>query len=299
MYRQARLWAAAAALGVGAVLPGKVFGQEPAASPQVEVATGVQVQTREDEIDDLRRYVSETTTSITLTDGRAHERFNRQEFELETMAVTARGLLLKFTLREAEARDPEQPYLEALLKAWIDIPLEVLTNRSGAPERIVNWPRARDAYSSALARLGSEHAEAVGGVVAALDAMEEGPRAAAVLADLVLLASAQPREPVREGRVDVPPETVPVTPDSSVTVTRFAEFGSRDASACTAEYQSGTTVAAAAEASTSERVRATLSTYDGWVVDLEQTAETTSPAGRLSKTVTIRRDAPGCRPSGA
>lgn len=294
MRRQAGRFATGALIAALALAPA-AEAQDPAAGAgSVEIATGVQVQNREDELGDLRRYVSETTTSTTLVDGRAHERSNRQAFELSTMAVTARGLLLRFTLREAQARDPEQPYLDALLKGWVDIPLEVMTNRSGAPERIVNWPRAREAYSAALARLAPEHGEIASGVVAALDGMEDGPRAAAVLADLVLLAAAQPRQPVREGRVEVAPETLTASSGASMVVTRFAEFGSVEADACTAVYQSGTTMAAGADASTAEALRATLSTWDGWVIGLEQTSETTAPAGRMMKTVTIRRDPPGC-----
>ena len=293
MCRQVWLLAAAALVTVW-TLPTAAAAQDGAGAGSVEIATGVQVQNREDELGDLRRYVSETTTSTTLADGRAHERSNRQAFELGTMAVTARGLLLRFTLREAQARDPEQPYLDALLKGWVDISLEVMTNRSGAPERIVNWPRAREAYSEALTRLAPEHSEIATGVVAALDGMEDGPRAAAVLADLVLLASAQPRQPVREGRVDVAPETLTASSGASMVVTRFAELGSIDADACTAVYESGTTIAAGADATTTETLRATLSTWDGWVVGLQQASETTAPAGRVTKTVTIRRDPPGC-----
>lgn len=294
MYRQAWILAAGALVLVCG-LPLSAAAQDLATeTASVEIATGVQVQNREDELGDLRRYVSETTTSTTLADGRAQERSNRQAFELGTMAVTARGLLLRFTLREAEARDLEQPYLDALLKGWIDIPLEIITDRSGSPERIVNWPRAREAYSAALARLAPEQGEIASGVVAALDGMEDAPRAAAVVADLVLLAAAQPRQPVREGRVDVAPETLTASSGASIVVTRFAEFASVDADACTAEYQTGTTMAAGADASTTEALRATVSTWDGWVVELEQTSETTAPSGRMTKTVTVRRDPPGC-----
>lgn len=269
--------------------------QTPAAQTQAEVVVGVEAQTREDEIDDLRRYVSETTTTTTLSDGRAHLRRNRQQFDLETIAVTANGLLLRFTLREAEAEDVEQPWLGALIGAWKDVPLEVAASRAGAPERIINWPRARDAYVEALARLAPNDVEATTGVVNALDAMEEGPRAAAVVADLLLLSSAQPRGMVREGRVEVPATNVATSPDASVAVTRFAEFRLGDASACTAQFSSGTTMTASAQnATNTEALQATLSTYDGWVIALEQTSETVAPAGRMLKVVTIRRDAPGC-----
>lgn len=268
--------------------------QAPTAQTQAEVVLGVQAQTREDEIDDLRRYVSETTTT-TLSDGASHLRRNRQEFDLQTIAVTANGLLLRFTLRASEAQDVEQPWLGALIGAWKDVPLDVATTRSGAPERIVNWSRARDAYAEALARLAPDDAEVAAGVVNALNAMEEGPRAAAVVADLLLLSSAQPRGMVREGRVEVPAANVAASPDASVAVTRFAEFQLGDASACTAQFSSGTTMTAAAQnAANTETLQATLSTYDGWVVDLEQTSETVAPAGRMLKVVTIRRDAPGC-----
>lgn len=269
--------------------------QAPAAQTQAEVVVGVEAQTREDEIDDLRRYVSETATTTTLSDGGSHLRRNRQEFELQTIAVTANGLLVRFTLRDSEAEDVEQPYLGALIGAWKDVPLDVATTRAGAPERIVNWPRARDAYVEALRRLAPNDAEVAAGVVNALNAMEEGPRAAAVVADLLLLSSAQPRGMVREGRVEVPATSVATSPNASVAVTRFAEFRLGDASACTAQFSSGTTMTAAAQnATNTEALRATLSTYDGWVVDLEQTSETIAPAGRMLKVVTLRRDAPGC-----
>lgn len=295
MCRQTQSWLAIA-LAAGLALPSASFGQEvPPTEPQVQVSGGVESQTREDEIDDLRRYVSETTTTTTMADGRSHVRYNKQQFDLETMAVTANGLLVRFTLRQAEARDVEQPFLGALLEGWVGIPIEVETTRGGAPKRIINWTRARDAYAAALGRLAPDHVEATTGVVNALNAMEEGPRAAAVVADLLLLSAAQPRGPVREGRVEAPVETVPVSPEASVAVTRFAEFGSRDEAACTAKFQSGITMtASAATMSTIETLASTLSTYDGWVVDLEQKASTTAPAGRAEKVVTLRRDAPGC-----
>ncbi|MGH6979338.1 MAG: hypothetical protein ACRED4_08625 [Brevundimonas sp.] len=262
---------------------------------QAEVLVGVEAQTREDEIDDLRRYVSETTTTTTLADGRSHERHNRQQFDLQTIAVTANGLLIRFTLREAEAQDVEQPWLGSLIGAWKDVPLEVATNRAGTPQRIVNWPRARDAYTEALARLAPDYTEETTGVVNALNAMEEGPRASAVVADLLLLSTAQPRGPVREGRIEAPVETVALSPSASVAVTRFAEFRQGDATACIAQFSSGTTMTAASRnASNTEALQSPLSTYDGWVIDLEQTSETIAPAGRMLKVVTLRRDAPGC-----
>jgi len=258
-----------------------------------EVVVGVPAQTREDEIDDLRRYVSETTTTTTLSDGAIHLRRNRQQFDLQTIAVTANGLLLRFILRDSEAEDVEQPYLGALIGAWKDIPLEVATTRSGAPERIVNWPRARDAYVEALARLAPNDAEVAAGVVNAFNGMEEGPRAAAVVADLLLLSSAQPRGMVREGRIEVPATSVAANPN--VSVSRFAEFRQDHGSTCTARFSSGTTMTASSQPiSTTESLQSTLSTYDGWVVSLEQTSETTAPAGRMQKVVTITRDAPGC-----
>ena len=272
------------------------FAQDvPAAQTQAEVVIGVASQTREDEIDDLRRYVSETTTTTTLADGRSHVRHNRQQFDLQTIAVTTNGLLVRFTLRESEAQDVEQPYLGALIGAWKDVPLEVATTRAGSPERIVNWPRARDAYVAALARMAPDDVEVTEGFVNALNAMEEGPRAAAVVADLLLLSSAQPRGMVREGRVEAPATAASVSNGPGVSVARFAEFRLGDAATCTAQFQSGTTMAAASQNITNtEALQSTLSIYDGWVVDLEQTSETIAPAGRMLKVVTLRRDAPGC-----
>jgi hypothetical protein len=295
MSKQTQSWAAIAFI-VGLSLPAAARAQTaPAAGPQVQVSGGVAPQTREDEIDDLRRYTSETTTTTTLADGRVHERYNRQQFDLETMAVTANGLLIRFTLRQAEARDAEQPFLGALLEGWVGVPVEVETTLAGGPRRIVNWVKARDAYAAALARLAPDNAEVTTNIVNALNAMEEGPRAAVVVADLALLASSQPRGPVREGRVDVPPETVAVSPERTVTVTRFADFGSVEPATCTARFQAGTTMAAtAADIANSETMNAKLSTWDGWVIDLEQRTESRAPAGRAEKVVTIRRAAPGC-----
>lgn len=251
-----------------------------AASPAAAQRAAVEVRTRADVVGDVYRYRSEAKYAETNSDGSATQA-NTQVFDVEVLGVTADGLRLRYTLREAQLTDTSGPSMETALKALIGVPLDFQLRADGALVGLQNWPEFKDRVLAA--------------VDAALPAQDpirntyhqrfgQQPMYAAqdmVLGDVRLLAIMEPKGAVPVGMSEVtddrrtPPgralsDVKEVKPGCTVRVARVAVGGN------TGIRQDFTT-------------DATLSVQDGRVISLTQKRVERAGAATIDESVTIRR----------
>ncbi len=245
----------------------------------------VQIRTRTDKVGDVYRFRSETSFSQRDSQGEQTQT-NRQLFELQVLGVTADGLRLRYTLRQAELKDSGGASMSAALDAAVGGSLDFRVGPDGLPVALENWP----AYKSRLLTRVDAALKPQDPVRAIIhERLNQSPMNAAaemVLGDVRLMAMMELRGRVSLGISDLggaPPlakATLQVSvakPDCSAAVRRE-----------TTRTVSNTSQAAVTEAE--------LSVSDGRTLSLNERRVTRAPGGAQTEEIAIQRmsPAPGC-----
>jgi hypothetical protein len=259
-----------------------------AAAPAAKAPPGpVQTRTRADAVGDVYRYRSETRYAEKTRDDMVAQ-VNTQVFELEVLGVSAEGLRLRYTLREASVTDTSGPAMSAPLKATVGIPLEFRVDRAGMLTGLDNWPAFRQrllANIDGALPAGDEVRNIVH------QRMDQNPTDEAqdmVLSDVALLRGVELRGPVTPGKV-ASLDTRRRPPANVMTETTVKTPG------CVLHINRVTTGATAA-ASQTTTADADVSVKDGRVIALTQNRTERAGASVVDERLKITRlsAAPGC-----
>lgn len=255
----------------------------------------ISLQSRADRPGDAYRFVSETV--LTDTGEGAGRQTNRLVFDIEVLASSAERKRLRYTLREAMIEDDRQPGIQQIVRSWIGVAVEVETYPGYTPLRLRNWPQARAAFLKALDAGPPLPAGARDTVVAYYDRQERNPAelARAVVGDLFVLAGMQiPAVAEDAMRLPVDPRPAPgggvILEDATIAVDR------NDSDRCMVTFVRVTRRRMEGEGKPFDydlQTRATLSSRDGWTLELTETEVVKTDERGSNKTVTIRRLTPG------
>lgn len=161
----------------------------------------VQTRTRADAVGDVYRYRSETRYAEKSRDDIAAQ-VNTQVFELQVLGVSAEGLKLRYTLKEATVSDTSGPAMKAPLLAIVGAPLEFRMDPQGMLTRLDNWEAFKSQVLAAL-----DKALPAGDQVRNMvhQRMDQNPTEAAqdmALSDVTTLRGVEVRGPVALGKVN-------------------------------------------------------------------------------------------------
>lgn len=244
-------------------------------------------------------YSFTSTTDERVTGVEPRTQTNRQTFDIEVIAAGPDGLRLRSTLTSIDIEDASQPGIVALARAFVGVPITFDATPGVTPDRLVDWPVARAAFFRSLEKLapGDEAARAT--AEAHFDELEKSPDdlAGEVLGDIRIMAGMQiPTLPL--SRVRFPPEMV-ILDGGSMTKTAEISPGAINADRCEAEFSRSTlseTEGVKPAVTQDLETTATISSYDGWVLQLTETNIIRNPDGVSHMVVTIRRNGahPGC-----
>jgi hypothetical protein len=247
----------------------------------------VQTRTRPDAVGDVYRYRSETRYAEKSRDDMAAQ-VNTQVFELEVLGVSAEGLRLRYTLKEANVTDTSGPAMKAPLLATVGIPLEFRVDRAGLLTGLDNWPAFHDRLLANIDK-ALPAGDEVRNIVH--QRMDQSPTDAAqdmVLGDLALLRGVELHGPVTPGRV-ASLDTRRRPPANVMTETTFKTPG------CVVHINrvtTGTTAGASQKTTTD----ADVSVKDGRIIVLSQNRTERAGASVVDERLKITRlsAAPAC-----
>lgn len=291
-----RIAGAATALFLAAANPA-LATPTPGVAP-VSAASTIDLQARPDAPGDRYSFVSELLKEV--SGAPAATQTNRVAFDLEVISVADDRRTLRYTVRSIAVKDASQPGVETFARAWTGIPITFEASPGYHPQRVLEWPRARDAFLAALAsdpQAPAGFAEQLKTYYATQDDSGAGAVVTLLLGDVGVLAGMQLPE-IPAARQALPDEAQTLA-GGAVVRKAWIAVDSVETARCEITFTRTTFHDAKAGKKALEldlNTQATLSSHDGWVLKLREREITTVDGRKVDKLLTITRqgEAPGC-----
>jgi hypothetical protein len=129
------------------------------------LAGGAMANPRPAQVGDIYRYSSETEDVVTGV-AQPYRQTSRVVYDLEVLDLRADGVVLRYTVREAQVEDDRGGEAAALARAYLNLPVVFETDQALNPVRLLDWPGFKGAY---LARLDPAQRQAAGPILADLE----------------------------------------------------------------------------------------------------------------------------------